>query len=49
MVNVCKTGKSSEYYSIISARLGEAFEGQTTLDEALAAIDEQANTTVFTD
>ena len=48
-LDVCKTGKSSEYYSIISARLGEAFEGQTTLDEALAAIDEQANTTVFTD
>lgn len=32
---------------MINAGLSEAFEGNTTLDEALAKIDEQANTTLF--
>ena len=46
-LEVCKTGKFSEYNSMINAGLSEAFEGNTTLDEALAKIDEQANTTLF--
>ena len=48
-LEVCKTGKFSEYNSMINAGLSEAFEGNTTLDEALAKIDEQANTTLFND
>lgn len=41
------TGKWSEYSSIISAGLSDAFEGVTTIEEAVKKIDEQANTTVF--
>lgn len=48
-IEACKTGKFSEYNSMINAGLSEAFEGLVPLDEALAKIDEQANTTLFTD
>ena len=41
------TGQWSEYSSIISAGLSDAFEGKTTIEEAVKTIDEQANTTVF--
>lgn len=41
------TGKWAEYSSIITAGLSDAFEGVTTLDEAVKVIDDQANTTVF--
>lgn len=48
-LEVSQTGKWSEYSDIISAHLSEAFEGETTIEEAAEAIDEQANSTVFTD
>ena len=41
------TGQWAEYNSIISAGLSDAFEGKTTLDEAVKTIDDQANTTLF--
>ncbi len=44
-----QTGKWSEYGSIISANLSDAFEGNVTLEEACKAIDEQANGTLFAD
>lgn len=33
----------------MTARLSDAFEGKTTLEEAVKLIDEQANSTVFTE
>lgn len=48
-IEACQTGKWSEYSDIITARLSDAFEGKTTLEEAAKTIDEQANTTVFTE
>lgn len=46
-IEACLTGQWSEYSSIISAGLSDAFEGKTTIEEAVKTIDEQANTTVF--
>lgn len=46
-IEACMTGQWSEYSSIITAGLSEAFEGKTTIEEAVKKIDEQANTTVF--
>ena len=46
-IEACMTGKLSEYSSIITAGLSDAFEGKTTIEEAVKKIDEQANTTVF--
>lgn len=46
-VEVCKTGKFAEYNDIITAGLSDAFEGKTTIEEAVKKIDEQANSTVF--
>lgn len=46
-IEACLTGQWSEYSSIISAGLSDAFEGVTTIDEAVKKIDEQANTTLF--
>ena len=48
-IEACQTGKWSEYSDIITARLSDAFEGKTTLEEAVKLIDEQANSTVFTE
>ena len=48
-IEACQTGKWSEYSDIITARLSDAFEGKTTLEEAVKQIDEQANSTVFTE
>ncbi len=42
-----KTGKWSEYSSIITAHLSDAFEGKISIEEAVEKIDEQANSTVF--
>lgn len=46
-IEACLTGQWSEYNSIINAGLSDAFEGVTTIDEAVKKIDEQANTTLF--
>ncbi|HJB17673.1 MAG TPA: sugar ABC transporter substrate-binding protein [Candidatus Bariatricus faecipullorum] len=48
-IEACQTGKWSEYSDIITARLSDAFEGKTTIEEAAQLIDEQANSTVFTE
>lgn len=45
----CLSGKWPEMQSIVSAQLSDAFESVITLDQALANIDEQCNTTVFVD
>lgn len=44
---VSKTGKWAEYNSMIVAALSDAFEGNTTIEEAVSKIDEQANSTLF--
>ena len=46
-IEACLTGQWAEYNSIINAGLSDAFEGVTTIEEAVKTIDEQANTTVF--
>ena len=46
-IEACLTGLWAEYNSIINAGLSDAFEGVTTIEEAVKIIDEQANTTVF--
>ncbi|MGE9964499.1 ABC transporter substrate-binding protein [Fusicatenibacter saccharivorans] len=46
-IEACLTGQMAEYNSIINAGLSDAFEGVTTIEEAVKIIDEQANTTVF--
>lgn len=46
-IEACLTGQFAEYNSIINAGLSDAFEGVTTIEEAVKIIDEQANTTVF--
>lgn len=46
-IEACLTGQWAEYNSIINAGLSDAFEGVTTIEEAVKIIDEQANTTVF--
>lgn len=46
-IEACMTGQWSEYSSIITAGLSDAFEGVTTIEEAVKKIDEQANTTLF--
>ncbi|MDE6939243.1 MAG: extracellular solute-binding protein, partial [Lachnospiraceae bacterium] len=46
-IEACLTGQWSEYNSMINAGLSDAFEGVTTIEEAVEKIDEQANTTLF--
>ena len=46
-IEACLTGQWAEYNSIINAGLSDAFEGVTTIEEAVKIIDEQANTTVI--
>ena len=46
-LEAAQTGKWSEYNSMIYSNLSDAFEGNVTLEEAAAAIDEQANSTLF--
>ncbi|MFI3208225.1 MAG: extracellular solute-binding protein [Eubacteriales bacterium] len=48
-VEVSATGKFSEYSAIIVAELDLAFNGDQTIEEACANIDELANSTVFID
>ena len=46
-IDACLTGKWSEYNSMIYANLSEAFEGLTTIEDAAAKIDSQANGSLF--
>lgn len=46
-IDACQTGKWSEYNSMIYANLSDAFEGVTTIEEAVEKIDSQANSTLF--
>ena len=48
-IEACQTGKWSEYSDTITVRLSDAFEGKATIEEAAQLIDEQANSTVFTE
>lgn len=48
-IEACQTGKWAEYSDIITAHLSDAFEGKTTIEEAAKEIDDQANSTVFTE
>ena len=47
-IEACQTGKWSEYSDIITARLSDAFEGKTTIEEAAQLMAEQPHSTVFT-
>lgn len=48
-LDVALSGSWSEFNSIVNANLSDAFEGICTIEEAAQKIDEQCNTTLFTE